>query len=131
MRRFLTDLRCIALAAIAALCVGSLAVSAQGFVLPSSTGILGFLLAEGKQPIGTGCTMAAGSTDAAGMCTATAASGSIAFAKLDLANAPFCNVVDSSATPIMVYTVTTLQITLTTITSGHVLRYWCVAQAGN
>lgn len=111
-------------AAIAAMIVAP--VSAQSFRLPPGTAMEGLMSAQGGAPTATGCTLAAGSTDADGTCTASAASGAIVFKKTDAVNAPFCIVSDASATPISVYTVTALQITLTTITSTHVLRYHCI-----
>lgn len=90
----------------------------------------GHAVVGGAPPVGTGCTIQGGSTDLWGSCTATAASGTIAFAKAFL-TAPHCIVVDQSATPIAVYTETTAQITLTTVTSGHLYRWACVGKPGN
>lgn len=98
----------------------------QGFTLPSGTIQQGMMSAQGDEPTATGCTLTAGSTDADGTCTASAASGTIVFHNTGLTNPPFCLLVDASATPVAVYTVTALQITLTTITSTHVLRYHCI-----
>lgn len=115
--------------AIAMLLCSPIHAQAGNFVLPSNTGFIGFLSAQGKQPVATGCTIVSGSTDAAGKCSTTATSGTIVFAKTDLVNPPFCVVSDGSGgTP--TYTVTATQITLVTITSAHVLFYWCAEQAG-
>lgn len=101
-----------------------------GMVLPPNTGWIGFMSAQGKSPVATGCTLTSGSTDAEGTCTATTTSGAIVFAKTDLVNIPFCIVVDQTASPVIVYATTALQITLTTIVNAHVLHYRCDAQAG-
>lgn len=103
---------------------------AQQFTLPPNTIQLGMLSVNGNPPTGSGCTVASGSTDSDGTCTATASSGTIAFAKTNLVNAPFCIVSDAAATPLAVYTVTTAQITLASITSTHIIRWHCAEQAG-
>lgn len=101
------------------------------FVIPPKAQVQAPNLAiSGSPPAGTGCTIANGSTDQDGTCTATAASGAIVFAFATFVNPPMCIVVDSTATPIMVFTVTALQITLQTITSGHIIRWHCTPQAG-
>ena len=112
------------------------AAFAQGFTLPNGSVALDHLIAApapGKAaPVGTGCTIAAGSTDDAGSCTASAASGSITFATA-YASAPFCTVVDASATSTVsmpVYTVAASAITLSTIISTHVLYWTCRAKTG-
>lgn len=84
-------------------------------------------------PVGTGCTILAASSDTDGSCTASAASGSIAFAQ-SYTVAPICSVVDASATSTVsmpVYSVTTTGITLTTIISTHVLYWHCAARIGS
>ena len=120
-------------AAIAALLGwSSVSALAQGFVIPNNAQLSGHLNGAGVPPVGTGCTIAAGSTDTAGSCTASAASGSIAFANA-YAQAPNCLVTDGSATSTVsmpVYTTTTAQITLTTIISTHVLYWFCVGKPG-
>lgn len=116
-------------AVIAAFFLAVLPVSAQTVLQDGST-IFGRLTVAGAPPVGTGCTIAAGSTDQAGTCTATAAAGSIAFTKT-YNSQPFCVVVDQSATPVAVYTQTTAQITLTTITSGHIYTWNCMGRSGN
>lgn len=112
--------------AMAAALFSPAAALAQAYTFPPGTVFQGLMSSQGKAPVATGCTLAAGSTDADGTCTASAASGAIVFAKVDAVNPPFCLLVDASATPSAVYTVTALQITLTTITSTHVLRYHCI-----
>lgn len=102
---------------------------AQGFLLPDGSTALGHLNASGPPPVGTGCTIAALSTDAAGTCTTSAASGTIVFARA-FTVAPRCVVVDATATPLAVYTTTTTQITLTTVTSAHVLYWVCFGTQG-
>lgn len=103
---------------------------AQGFSLPHNSAITGHLItSQAAPPVGTGCTIVAGSTDLDGSCTTSATSGSIAFATA-FVSAPFCIVQDSTATPVFVYTTTTAQITLTTVTSAHVLFWHCAAKVG-
>lgn len=119
--------------ALAVMILGSFpqfrAIAQQGLVIPPNTILLGMMVVQGKPPVATGCTLLTNSTDTAGACVTTAASGTIVFAKTDMVNPPFCTVLDASATPVAVYTVTALQITLTTITTGgHVLRYRCDQQ---
>lgn len=99
---------------------------AQSFTFPPGTVLQGMMSGQGKSPVATGCTLVAGSTDADGTCTTTTTSGAIVFAKTDAVNPPFCIVSDGTATPVAVYTVTAQQITLTTVTSAHVLRYHCI-----
>ena len=101
----------------------------QGFTIPNNTPFLGHYVAQGAIPVGVGCTIQASATDTDGSCTASAASGSITFGAA-FANAPYCTLVDSSATPIAVYTVSNTAITLTTITSGHIYFWHCAAKAG-
>jgi hypothetical protein len=83
----------------------------------------------GGNPTPTGGTLAAGSSDTAGTFTASAASGSLTFGGA-FVSAPTCIWQDSSATPIIVFTVSTTAVTLTTLTSGHVYQYLCVGKAG-
>lgn len=124
--------RVIALSMFAFAAFPLCAFAQQGFVIPpKSQLVLPNLAPAGNPPTGTGCTIAAGSTDMAGNCAATAASGSIAFAAT-YTNPPNCVVIDASATAAGsgVYTVTAAQITLTTITSTHVYRWSCLPVAG-
>lgn len=131
------NIRAIAIsAALALFCAGGFVV-AQVVSLPHNVTVLGHLnsgqntvgTATGAAPVGTGCTITAGSTDTVGACVATAASGSIAFNTAYLAS-PLCTLVDTAATPIAVYSVTTAQITLTTITSGHAYVWTCFGKVG-
>jgi len=118
----------IALAFAAALSFAPVAALAQGFIIGPKTQVQTPSLApQGNPPTGTGCTIANNSTDMAGSCTTTATSGTIVFATA-LASAPNCILVDatSAATvPQVTYTTTATQITLTTVTSAHVLRWVC------
>lgn len=108
------------------------AAFAQGFTLPDNSVIQGHVRAAPQvgaaPPTAVGCTIAANATDFAGTCTATAASGTITFARTQGA-APSCVVWDQSATSTVsmpVYTVTATAITLATIISTHVLGYICI-----
>lgn len=126
-----TTPRRLALAVLAAASIGlSLpSVRAQVLYLPDGTGLIGHLIGASPAPVGTGCTIAAGSTDAFGRCVTSATSGSIAFFRA-YAAAPFCVVQDGTATPVTVYTTTTAQITLTTVTSAHTLYWACFGAVG-
>lgn len=107
---------------------------AAGFTLPDGSTIQGHINAATQAgatpPTAVGCTIDPGSTDVVGKCTASAASGSITFSRT-FAVAPYCMVVDASATSTVsmpVYTVSATAITLSTIISAHVLYYWCFGQ---
>ena len=119
---------------LAALCIPSvgalLFAQTTGPQLPNPV-VIGKLITQpaGPPPTYTTCTGAAGSTDMAGTCTATAAAAVITFGTAYTA-APFCVVVDASATPVMVYTVSTTAITISATTNAHVIRWHCVAQSG-
>ncbi len=99
-------------------------------VLQDGSVVSGHLTSASPPPVGVGCTIAAGSTDMAGACLTTATSGTITFAK-PFATAPVCLVVDITATPVIVYTISTTAITLGTVTSAHQLRWFCMGNAGN
>lgn len=108
------------------------AAFAQGFTLPDNSVIQGHVRAVPQAgavpPTAVGCTIAANATDAAGLCTTSAASGSITFARTQGA-APVCLVVDADATSTVsmpVYTVSATAITLTTVITAHKLFYWCI-----
>lgn len=120
--------RMVALAAVAGLCAG-LPVASQVFFLPNNAAVSGHLNNAGGPPVGTGCTIAAGSSDFSGSCLTTATSGSIVFAAAYL-TAPDCVLVDRDATPVAVYASTVSQITLTTVTSGHNLYWICAGRVG-
>ncbi len=120
-------------------CAALMPVSAfaQGFTLPDGSAAQGHQRAMTQPgatpPTAVGCTIDAGSTDMVGKCTASAASGSITFSRT-FAVAPYCMVVDASATSTVsmpVYTVSATAITLSTIISTHVLYYWCFGQASS
>lgn len=99
-------------------------VVAQITTLPASTGFINMMVAQGKPPVATGGTIGAGSTDAAGVFNASATSGTIAFVDPNTAQAS-CIVTDSSASPVIVYSMAAAQIVLTTIVSGHTYYYHC------
>lgn len=83
-------------------------------------------------PVVAGGTIVAGSSDTDGSETTSAASGSITFA-VPYVTAPFCEVVDTSATSTVsmpVYTVSATAITLSTIITAHVLNWHCAARVG-
>lgn len=124
------------LTAAAAFCLfGSGTAFAQSsFTLPNNSTYQGHINSAplANPPALTGCTIVAGSTDADGSCTASAASGSITFSNA-FNQAPFCSVIDASATSTVsmpVYSVSTTAITLTTIISTHVLYWHCTGRNG-
>lgn len=117
-------LRAAALAGLFALAVSGVSVVAQSFVLPAGTSFANMLVPGGAPPVGTGCTIVAGSTDASGACLTTATSGSIAFSRT-YSSIPVCLIVDRTATPTAVYSVAAGAITLTTIVAAHNLTWDC------
>lgn len=129
MKKILGHISRIAFAsAIVGLLVSGSGLIAQSFQLPANTPYTGFLLAQGNPPVLTGGTLDIGSTDSVGRFTASATSGTLVFRKTDLASSPFCTVVDQTASPVAVYAVTALQITLTTLVSAHVYSYNCTSR---
>jgi hypothetical protein len=119
------------LLAVALIC-GASGAHAQGFTLPDGSAIQGHVKAMGAvgaaPPTAVGCTIGAGSTDFAGTCVTSAASGSITFQRT-FAAAPSCLITDATATSTVsmpVYTVSATAITLSTVISAHTLYYICV-----
>jgi hypothetical protein len=117
--------------AVAAFCASHDA-KAQGFILPDNSTVQGHIKAQGAlgaaPPTAVGCTIAANATDALGLCTTSASSGSITFQRT-YAAPPVCLVVDADATSTVsmpVYTVSATAITLTTIITAHKLFYLCM-----
>ena len=131
MKNFLASLAALAFILFAP------AAFAQGFTIPDNSVQIGHMTlvpSLGKTaPTGAGCTIAAGSSDGAGTCTASAASGSITFA-VAFNSAPSCLLVDENAAGgaggVPVYAVSTTAITLTTIVSTHIMHWFCVAKTG-
>ncbi len=130
-----------AIAALALACMPLAAHAQQGFTLPPNSAISGHQSVSQAEaaPTGVGCTIAAGSTDLVGHCTASATSGSITFTSkgptgtVGFLTAPSCLVVDASATSTVsmpVYTVSTTAITLSTIISAHLLEWVCFPPQG-
>lgn len=124
MTRFLT-IRAAFIAAITTLLFSAGLVTAQITTLPNATGFINMMIAQGKLPAVTGGSIGLGSTDAAGIFIASATSGTIVFNDQNGVQ-PLCVVTDSSASPVAVYGVAAVQITLTTIVSGHVYFYHCI-----
>lgn len=124
------------LAAIAILIGLASPAFSQGFIIPDGSTIQGHIKAApqpGPPPVAVGCTLVAGSTDFAGTCTASAASGSITFSRT-YGSAPTCIVWDQAATSTVsmpVYSVSPTAITLITIISTHLLGYMCMGQASS
>jgi len=113
------------------------AAFAQGYTIPDNSVQVGHLTvvpSAGKTaPVGVGCTVAVGSSDGAGTCTASAASGSLTF-QVPFNVAPTCLLIDENAAGgaggVPVYAVSTTAITLTTIVSTHIMHWFCVAKTG-
>ena len=129
MTKILISFRAFVIGALALATAGALGAVAQGFTFPGGTQVLGMFSYAGKPPVGVGCTIGAGSSDAAGTCLTTATSGSITFGTAKTV-APSCIVVDRTATPVAVYSVSTTAITLSTVTSAHNLVWSCSGNAG-
>lgn len=125
----------LALAFLASLGANYKAVAQQGFTafnLILSGHFINGGSGNAAVPVTVGCTLIAGSSDTDGSCTASAASGSITFAAA-YATAPFCSVVDATATSTVsmpVYTISVTAITLSTIISTHLLFWHCAARVG-
>lgn len=119
-------------ASIAALSLilSPVAALAQGFTIPNNSTYQGHFNSAPltAPPATTNCTLAAGSTDTDGSCTATSGAPVVTFANA-WNSAPFCVVIDSSATPAFVYTVSTTAITITG-TTAHVYFYHCAGKNG-
>lgn len=116
--------------------VGTKLVAQQGFTSVNNLILLGHFFNGGSGtaavPVGASCTIVAGSSDTDGSCTTSGASGSITFA-VPYTTAPFCAVVDASATSTVsmpVYTVSATAITLSTIITAHLLFWHCAARIG-
>ena len=122
----------LAAASIAALTFAPVAALAQapGFTLPNNSTYQGHLNAApvAGPPTTSNCTIAAGSTDTDGSCTATSGAPVVTFANA-WNQAPFCIVIDSSATPAFVYTLSTTAITITG-TNAHVYFWHCAGKNG-
>lgn len=124
MKNFLRSL-----AAFAFICFAPAAFG-QGYPLPNNTVLQGHLIAScAVPPTLTGGTLTANSCDSAGEFTAAAASGTLVFGSAFISK-PSCVLVDQTATPIAVFATTPTQLTLTTITSGHLYSYKCDAKIG-
>jgi hypothetical protein len=121
-----------ALAVTVALALSPGAAFAQGFTLPDNSAVQGHVRVAPQlgaaPPVAVGCAIAANATDLAGLCTTSAAAGSITFSRTYVAP-PVCLVVDADATSTVsmpVYTVSATAITLTTIITAHKLFYLCL-----
>lgn len=113
------------------------AARAQGFTVPDLSNIIGhwsFLQGgTGVAPVGTTCTIAAGSTDAIGSCATTGATATVTFNRT-WGVAPNCLVVDASATSTVsmpVYTVSATAITFSTVITAHTLFWVCGGKTGS
>jgi hypothetical protein len=103
---------------------------APGFTLPNNSVYQGHFNSApaGLPPSTSNCTIAAGSTDTDGSCTSTSGAPVVTFA-VAWNKAPWCLVQDSSATPAVVYTLSTTAITITG-TTAHVYYWHCAGQTG-
>lgn len=114
--------------------VASMAV-AQVFNLPDPLNISGHVayFQPGPVPVITTGTLVAGSTDAEGSFATTGATATVTFGRT-WAVAPFCSVVDASATSTVsmpVYTVTATAITFATVITAHTLFWHCAGKTGS
>lgn len=108
---------------------------AQAFYIPTGAIQVGHLntspvAGAAGLPVGTTCPILAGSSDTSGSCTAGAGTATITFGTT-WGVAPKCVVVDSSATPLIVYTVTATAINISATTNAHVLFWWCTGNVGS
>lgn len=112
----------------------SLAV-AQAFYIPTGAIQVGHLNSSpiagaAGLPVGTTCTILAGSSDTSGSCTASAGTATITFGTT-WGVAPKCIVQDSTATPLNVFTVSATAITVSATTNAHVLTWLCIGNVGS
>jgi hypothetical protein len=108
---------------------------AQQFTIPDLATVIGHIsyLQPGAVPVGTTCTIAAGSTDAEGSCATTSTAAVVTFGRT-WGVAPFCIVYDASAvsaTSMPVYTVSATAITLSTVITAHTLFWHCAGKTGS
>lgn len=128
MKNFRAFLLTLSFAVAVMFLASSYDVKSQSFNLPGGTSFTNMMVPQGGVPVGTGCTIVAGSTDASGACLTTATSGSIAFSRT-YSSAPNCIVVDRTATPVAAYSVAVGAITLSALTSAHNLVWDCKTPA--
>lgn len=112
-----------------------LAVAQGAFIIPTgaiSVGHLNFSPIPGAAglPVGTTCTILAGSSDTFGSCTAGAGTATITFGTT-WGVAPHCLLLDSTATPVGAYNVTATAINVTATTNAHVLFWFCGGNVGS
>lgn len=127
----------LAFALLASLGVNYRAAAQQGFNTFNNLVLLGHFFNGGSGtaavPVNTSnCAIVAGSSDTDGSCVTSGATATVTFA-VAYATAPFCGVVDTSATSTVsmpVYTVSTTAITFSTVITAHTLVWHCAAKVG-
>lgn len=126
----------VALALLAALGANYRAVAQQGFNSFNNLILVGHFFNGGSGtaavPVITTGTLTAGSSDTDGSFATTGATATVTFA-VAYATAPFCVVVDASATSTVsmpVYTVSAAAITFSTVITAHTLVWHCAAKVG-
>lgn len=112
-----------------------LAVAQGAFIVPNSAIVVGHLnfspvFGAPGLPVGTTCTITAGSTDTFGSCAASAGTATITFGT-SWGVAPRCILLDSTATPVGAYTVSATAITVSATTNAHVLFWFCGGNVGS
>jgi hypothetical protein len=116
--------------------LGNDPVKAQS-VLQDGTAVAGHLVTSpppaGGPPVGTSCTMVAGSTDTMGQCAATATSAVAVIFNKPFAKAPFCVVLDHTTASgnALVTEPTTTTFVMGTTVSGDKISWHCEGQVGN
>lgn len=108
---------------------------AQGFTLPNNTVVQGHLNAAPIPgavglPVGTTCTIVAGSSDSLGSCTTTSTAAVVTFGTA-FVGVPRCIVTDSTANAATTaYTISATAITFSVVINAHLLTWFCVGQVG-
>lgn len=121
--------------ALLAIFLAPIAARSQGFTLPNNTVAQGHLLASPVPgavglPVGTSCTIVAGSSDSVGSCTTTSTTSTVTFGTAFL-TAPRCLVTDSTANAATIaYTISTTAITFSVVINAHLMTWFCVGQVG-
>lgn len=122
----------VAAGMLLAVCGGAFA---QGFTLPNNSVVQGHLNASPVQgaaglPVGTTCTITAGSSDSVGSCLTTSTAAVVTFGTA-FVGVPRCIVTDSTVNAATTaYTITNTAITFSVVTNANLLTWFCVGQVG-
>ena len=99
--------------------------------LPAGASLGGHLIVGGVIPVGTTCTIVAGSTDTAGSCAATATSGVAVTFGTPFVSTPFCVVKDrTTASGDLLTAFTNTGFTMGTTVSADKIQWICLAAPG-